>query len=354
MKKERNSNFELLRIVSMILILVFHSFFYSFSYLNDFCYNKILYILISSWGLVGVCCFVFISGWFNVKENYVFNIKRIIKLILQVIFYGLLVCFLCKLTNFTDIGWADIKKNILVLFNSEYWFVTAYIFLILLVPFLNKIIFSLNRSTLKKLVILLTIFSIYKTIYEFGPLSDIIYFVYLYLLIGYLKLTPNNFFERNAKKGCVMSFIFTISVFLWMFYMNTHHHIPYLLNNPSLVIKRHSVFMTVCSLFLFYVFKNMKIRNSKFINLISSTTLGIYLLHDNSLVRKWGNTFLHLPRYVHSRRFIFLGVGGCLLIFIIGIVIDLFRQYCLEKPIVDKILNRINFSKINNFFNNLL
>lgn len=353
MVKERNSNFELLRIISMFLIVFFHSFLHAFDYINDFHYNKILYLLICLWGILGTCCFVYIIAWFGVREDYKFKFSKILKIILETIFYGLVIVLIFKIFNWEKITDQHIHDAILFFFSTNYWFITAYIFLMLLIPFLNKIIFSLKNNDLKKLVIILTMITgVYKTFFWGGSIGDVLYFIDLYLLIGYLKLNPGNFFERNAKKGFVLMSIFSMSVALWFFYVNTHFDNEWFMENSTFVSIRYSFFMTLTAIFLFYIFKNLKIKNSKFINVIASSTLGVYLIHENPLMIRIWNKVFSFKKYLHSRRFIFLALGSCFIVYTLSTIIDLLRKYILKKIRADRVLEKINFSKIDNFFNN--
>lgn len=54
-----------------------------------------------------------------------------------------------------------------------------------------------------------------------------------------------------------------------------------------------SIFTLVAAISIFYFFKNLNIKNNKFINFIASTTFGCYLIHDNTVIRPflWKNLF---------------------------------------------------------------
>lgn len=69
--KQRNSSFELLRIVSMILIIAHHysvhgGWVYDYNILST---NKLFIDLLSIGGKLGVNCFVVITGFFLVVLN---------------------------------------------------------------------------------------------------------------------------------------------------------------------------------------------------------------------------------------------------------------------------------------------
>ena len=80
------------------------------------------------------------------------------------------------------------------------------------------------------------------------------------------------------------------------------------------------------------VFVKTPISTNKFINLISSTTFGIYLIHDDNYIRTfiWQILFKNF-QYQTSIWLIPYSIGICLLVFIICSIIDLIRIKCLEK-----------------------
>lgn len=93
-KKQRNSNFELLRIVAMYLIVLHHCTVHGvFSYVSDNIgmvehINNFLCIFLSSGGKIGVTLFVLISGYFlSLKE---FKIERLLKIYLKMFAYSVL------------------------------------------------------------------------------------------------------------------------------------------------------------------------------------------------------------------------------------------------------------------------
>lgn len=94
LKKQRNSNFELLRIIAMYMIVLHHCTAHGvFSYWhNNITFlqnvNNFLCTFLSSGGKIGVTLFVLISGYFlSVKE---FKIERLLKIYLKMFAYSVL------------------------------------------------------------------------------------------------------------------------------------------------------------------------------------------------------------------------------------------------------------------------
>ena len=91
-EKQRNSGLELLRIVSMIMVLCLHintdlTMMQGIE-LSYFCKN-ILYI-IESLAIVAVNCFVLISGYFSVTSDRL-EVRRIFDIIFETSIYGIFI-----------------------------------------------------------------------------------------------------------------------------------------------------------------------------------------------------------------------------------------------------------------------
>ena len=106
------------------------------------------------------------------------------------------------------------------------------------------------------------------------------------------------------------------------------------------------------SLFLFLGFKELKVRNSRAINLISSLTFGIYLIHDNWQIRRYlWNNVIKGPLFQESPWFLPVSLGIVTAVFCCCGALELLRQLTVEKlwmkaatPIsdgIDKLLSRI-------------
>ena len=91
-KVNRKSNFELLRIIAMILIIAHH-----FSLHGGFrvvqskpLINRIWILWLQLGGKIGVNIFVLISGYFLVSSP-AFKLKKVLKLWLQLFFYSIVI-----------------------------------------------------------------------------------------------------------------------------------------------------------------------------------------------------------------------------------------------------------------------
>ena len=94
-KQSRQSNFEFLRILSIAMIVAFHSIYFTkFSFGNEISTNKLLYDVLYYCGELGVNCFILIGGYFLPVAT--FRWKKLALMILQI--YSLTVICLLIIT----------------------------------------------------------------------------------------------------------------------------------------------------------------------------------------------------------------------------------------------------------------
>ena len=78
-----------------------------------------------------------------------FKFSSVFKVGLQTIFYSVLMLIVCFAQN-KSIGLFYLSKLIFSPIYNTYWFVTAYIGMYLLIPFLNIVVKTINRGRLSE------------------------------------------------------------------------------------------------------------------------------------------------------------------------------------------------------------
>ncbi|OUP09311.1 hypothetical protein B5F34_06570 [Mediterranea sp. An20] len=129
----RLSNFELLRIVAMLMVVNLHTFFQPETLsINDLTVGTLADYFREATSISAVNLFVVISGYFSIK----WRLKSFASLIFQVFFWVFALYTLLLFLGEIDFS----LKTFLVRLNfvvTAYWFITAYIGLYLLAPLLN-------------------------------------------------------------------------------------------------------------------------------------------------------------------------------------------------------------------------
>ena len=360
--KSRDSNMELLRIVSILLIISFHYVYkggYIFS--NHLTINKLIVKTFWLFGELGVNLFMLTTGYFLINGE--FKIKKLIKLVLQVSFYYILTTIFACCIGYINI--TDIKSAFLTLFPvtlNKYWFITAYIIIYIFSPYINKFAKSLDKISYKKLLlILLAIYCLIPTFFGlfFNSTEEMLYYnrliwlTIIYLVGAYIKLhqipklssSKNSITLSIASFGIMIFSILFIEKFDKVFSAIGTTEVAY-------VWTPNNILMFLLSLGIFHYFLYLKIKENKIINKISSTTLGIYLLHDGVLAYWFWNNVFNNSTHQKSPLLIMYILGTTFIIFVIGVGIDLIRQ-TIEKYTLDKLLKSKSFDKTLNDISNL-
>lgn len=333
----RNSSIELLRIIAMIMI-VFHHFAIhgGFTFGTSISITHFWYNLIIMGGKIGVDVFVIISGYYLItNDEIVFNTNRIIKFVGQVFFYSVVISFIGELTGISDLGVKAFVKTFFPITFSKWWFASAYFVLYLMHPFLNKLLHSIDKSLYQKFLLVLVIcWSVIPTFTTSSYQSNsLLWFVTLYSISGYIRL-----YGLNTKFSTKYYFIFWL---ICTFLTYTSSVVFTILGNKWEVFASHATYFygqekittLLISLSLFMIFATLKVNYHKWINTVASATFGVYLIHDNNIIRNflWIELFKN-AQYQESLFLIPYSIMVVVIVYVVCSFVDLLRQHVIEKP----------------------
>lgn len=346
--KKRENNFELLRILAMIMILVLH-FNGHGKVLNNVETGSIEFYIayfLEYACIIAVNVYVMITGYYMVKSRI--KISKLIRLELEIIFYSVGINIVLILCNKCNINMSMIIKSFFPIITKQYWFMSAYMGLYLLIPFINKFINSINKKDYKILLIILTIFlSFIKTIYSKNNVFEsnggygLFWFIYLYMLAGYIRIHYKS--EISNYKLFVIYFSMIVLQLL-IRCINLKINISVINLYVECSLQYNSLFILIESLAIFLLFKNISIKNkviNKIIEKIAPFTLGVYLIHEQPILRSvlWSNIIKPVSYINSGFSIIFILIIDVILIFTACCIIEslrsaLFKQ--LEKTNIIK------------------
>lgn len=334
---QRKSNIELLRIVAMAIIVMHHYSVHSnFIITNDITWNKLFIQLFGFGGKVGVDVFVIITGFFMIQMS--FKLEKLVKLLGEIWFYGIAILIFAVCKPLDTVNIKNIIHSILP-FGQTNWFAYTYLVLYVLIPVLNQGIKNLSQVLYKKTLLIggicwfaIPTFIPFLTFQE----SPLLMFIYLYALGAYIRLYVGNISKNRITQlmgigiggivvGTVLIDIFTI------FYPGLLKHVFYF------VTKGYSVFALLLALSLFFYFNQLNIRYNRYINMIASTTFGIYLIHDSDLLKDYIWNQIFNPMYYHSIYLPVYAIYAVVLVFSLGAIIDYIRINTLERTVMRKV-----------------
>lgn len=332
----------------MFFIVCFHCAYKSDISFDVFTLNTFLIKLMWYLGELGVNLFMLVSGYFMVSGHFRGN--KVILLICQVLFYWFGSIILGCLTGILPPP-AGIRDSILLLFPTlmgSYWYVTAYIVIYILSPWINQFIISISQKQyLKFILVMLILYSVIPTLFGLigAPVEGmlnytrLVWLFVIYLIGAYLKLYPMNAFTLKPRFSLLVSIICAICMIIFTAFIGYFNEFFY-----GLGLKEWAYFwppntipMVGLSIGLFGVFLNLKLPSSTVINRIASTTLGIYLLHDGCLRNYIWLTIVNAGGHTSNALVVPYMFFAAACIFAVGIVIDLARQF-IEKTTLLKLL----------------
>lgn len=343
MEKKRDSGIEMLRILAMLMVIGVHIFAYG-KYFDRACEYKGI-VADSAYFLKlffrpAVNIFVIITGYFMVHAS--FNLKKSYGRLLSiygVIFFYSVITGIIALTispsSKNDLSDSVIIwKSLFPVSSQQWYFLTDYFFMCLFAPFLNIILQKIEKREYQAFILLTTfIMVIWPTLYSLKPFSqvfsgyghyvlasgkNVFSFLYIYALGGYVGL-----YAREKKRPrFIYLFLTVFCVFLnymaWMSIGADYDIVGMNYTNPLIVLS------TVFSLLFF---KDMHFY-SKIVNVLASTTIGIYAFHESRCMRDFIWQRINFGKMDCSNLWInlFWIILVMLLIFFFGATIELIRK----------------------------
>lgn len=289
MKQKRESNIELLRILTMLGVIILHynnkSIGGAFEYVDRNSSNYYLLMSLESIAICAVNLFMLISGFFMCQKK-----KTIINKPLELLFQVIVFSFSFNLIFNIIKGSVSINSIIGGLVPANY-FVILYIVVYLLSPYLNHLYGIIDT---KFLVILLSVFSIYPTLVElfnlftgkeWAGLSSIglngsqsgyhiVNFIMMYYVGMYIRKYIDKLRRISMIKIIFCLFIVGFVITAWGIASDVCEatkNLSRIYCNPLLVIEAAALFL---------IFYKINIGYVRLINKISSAAFTVFITHS--------------------------------------------------------------------------
>lgn len=330
MAKQRQSNIELCRLASILLVMLVHSVGKSLG--DDVALGA---YLLKGFSIIGVNVFILITGYFSAtpKKTSLINLA-----------------FICFFWMFFKVGarylfGEEIGIKDFFFLTSANWFIASYIGLLFLAPILNSFCNSVSKQTLWLGGAFLIIIEVWFDLLPPHPKVSLgtqrgysVYsFMTLYLLARAIKLygLPKIFKKLCPYIYVICSFFLGFAAYVCQI---THHNetikIVFAYNNPIVILSSVAFLMT---------FEKMTMH-STFINHISKSTLACLLGHT-SVVFLYTRQYKYL--YDHYAGFELVGywIMATVIVFVASIAIDQLRLL-IYNPIGSYLKNHIKQDEI--------
>lgn len=338
MAVKRQANFELLRIVAMVMIIVLHYLNKGnliTAYTTDSSAVNYAAHFVQAFCIVSVNCYVLLSGYFLVES--VWKPGRVMSLAAQILFYSVLIpiVLICVgEVSFGELTIYDWLNYVLPIETEHYWFATAYLIMYLFAPILAAGVRAVEKRTLQiVIVVLLLYFSVWKSIvpvvlvtdrqgYEFG------WFLCLFLIAAYIRLYGCPFVDNKKRAVLLYAGMGVCGFLLSVLSGILAHTMDSFVYYTDMLTSYNHILCLLGAVGFFMVFKNMKPwegRAASLIRRLAPYTFGVYLLHEHILVRYEWMQWLRVEQVQGSFLFVPHMIGCVLLVYAAGTVVDFVR-----------------------------
>lgn len=348
---ERNSNLELLRIITMLLIIAHHMVVNSgvtelFDY-SSISANMLFLQLWGMWGKTAINIFVIISGYFMCTSTL--TVKRFGKIYLEAKGYRTVIFCILLLAGYESVG---LKRLFMLIFGN--WqgagngFTASFLMFYLFIPFYNVLIRNLNKLQHSILVGLLLFFYTITGTFFFNRtlFSEPVWYFVLYMLAAYIRKYPMKWMSNNKICGMmllgsiILSYLSVVAIDLIGLSIGVDGGSSYYMVSDS-----NKFMAVVVSVSAFLFFNNLKIQVG-WINEIARTTFGVFLIHTsgNSMRIFLWKDLLNIPGAYSMNIGALIGYSVVVVfgIFITCSLIDTIRIGVIEKPLL-KWLDKFKF-----------
>lgn len=274
----RESRWELMRIVAMLMIVAGHCFGQSGCAAQAASVNAWAGAFLGSGARIAVNVFLFLGCWFMVDAP--FRARRITKLYLEVWCYVAPITLIVVLLGF-PVPMKDIVRGIFPFLGKAVWFASAYLALLLFSPWLQKILAWPERSLRLLVIVSFFLTSFWVTVYTFDRTEDqwldiLVWFSFSYVFIGYYK----HYLSQRIHFGkwtvlCLAFLLYAALVGTAMTQTGILHKLA------SAYLSDYKTLPNVlCAMGIFYFFQHTNLGCNRVINWFAASAFAVYIIHQ--------------------------------------------------------------------------
>lgn len=337
MQKEnvRNTNVEVLRFVLMAAILLWHVIVHGYDLkcmgCDGFVYGKNvpLSLFLAALTSPATYCFVFISGYFGMH----LKARRFVEMLLWCVVVSVALTLARKLFLGVDLGVKDYIRAFFPITSERWWFMTAYVKLLVISPFINYGLEKLCRRSKLLLIAIFYCFSLFPMFLGGACAgSSLEGLIFVYLLGRYIREYGIGCFRRyKTIYLCSLAGLFALL-------LTTYYLLP-MTGVPASVAQRAVVcltgfsnpFIVVMAVCIFLYFINLPVWRNKTVNAMLYPSIFIYLITEFVGMRLYRDVIAdNFDKNPALGGVIFISVLiGCLVIgsiiqFVVRKVVDMF------------------------------
>lgn len=346
MKRERH--FEVMRTIAMFFIVMYHCLThgvggeYGFSTLHPITlFNLTFSDLLLVFSSISVNLYVMVSGYFLADLD--FKMSRIIRTWFNACFYSFAITILFMSIGIIPFNIISFGKSFFPISTDAYWFVTQYIGLLILSPFLAMLV--KHMSYRQYLVLLIGGAFICLSILPDFPLgkrfhvahgNSVWSFAYLFLIAGFIKHHLDKIPMTKLVFAIVAVVILTLFVEVCYGYRNGIVYLSWL---------DYNALPFILSVLVFVFISQLRVPDSgvlKILVKLAPYTFGVYLIHDHLLIRSSLWEMVSLPSQCDQWQYPFVVIGLCVLIFVVCAFVDAIRKKLFSVLKIDHYITKVD------------
>ena len=341
-QKQRNSSFELLRIICMLLIVAHHYVLHTKGLLGTGTSpaEETFLLIFAMYGKIGLNVFILITGYFSAAGRL--SYRRVVEIAAAMTawYWGIVLFYLLR--EGWGTGYLTLHNLFPIIWGN--WFVVIYIWFSLFIPFLNKLLLSLDKAAFLRLIIVLFLVRLVLPGVEgLFALSNFEMFTALYCIGAYVRLhvPAQQKVHWLWYLPCVFSGLVWLANFP-MFYLGLGDTgLARFLKSIAwrLVYEQESWLAVLIALSAFLVFRSWNFC-SVVINKIARCVMGVYLIHENEILRaKIWESVSPGTQWLGTKWLVPHAVLKTLAVFLVCLLADTVRIWVFAKT-VDPLLDR--------------
>ena len=152
-RSKRNINIDIIKVVSLLLVIGVHFFLYTNYYSITYSITKSIFIVLRNICMACVPLFIIVTGYLN--RNKIWSKKYYLNICRVYLLYSLAMFILTLLDNKYIINTTLFKTSLINILNYKYygWYINMYVGLMLIAPIINLAFKNMDEVTKKYTVI---------------------------------------------------------------------------------------------------------------------------------------------------------------------------------------------------------
>lgn len=345
--KKREPSFDMLRIIAMMMIICLHYLVKGnllMPVAQDLSGKNLILWLIEALCICAVNVYILLSGYLLVDASW--KPGKVFCLLGTVYYYLLLIPVLLWVTGSlgdVNISLYGLLEYVFPVASEQYWFMTSYILMYLLMPVLSNGLRQMTKRQLEWMIgFLLFFFSVEKSCLPIAISSDHAgydfgWFLVLFTIAAYCRLYGIPFLQK--KKGRNGLILYLISVLLiWGIsitaaVLGEYTGIAFFKKYTDIPYHYNYLLCLSAALGLFYYIKEKQFSYEPFakgVCAVGPLTLGVYLLHEHPMLRYEWPKMLHVDASYSAIVTIYHMFLCVAVIFVSGILAEFVRVWIVR------------------------